>query len=132
LVAGSAPHRLPPTPASAQPHTGVTIGGLVAAAPLEPVQAGSSADVTVGGATGRVRWTVSPLGGGRPLRRGVGQAPVLRVGLPRSAHTGVYLVRLVARVGTAQVPVAVRGRRAGGRVLVVLPAISWQGLNPVD
>ena len=132
LVAGSAPHRLPPTRVSAQPHTGVTIDGLVATAPLEPVQAGSAADVTVGGATGRVRWAVTPLGGGRPLRRGVGQAPVLRVGLPRTARTGEYVVRMVARVGAAQVPVAVRGRGAGGRVLVVLPAISWQGLNPVD
>jgi hypothetical protein len=57
---------------------------------------------------------------------------VLRVGVPRTARTGVYVVRLVARAGAAQVPVAVRGRSAGGRVLVVLPAITWQGLNPVD
>ena len=132
LVAGSSPRRLPPTAASALPHTGVTIGGLVATAPLEPVRAGSGADITIAGPTGRVRWALSSLGGGRPLRRGVGQAPVLRVGVPRKVRTGVYLVRITARVGTAQVPVAVRGRAAGGRVLVVLPAISWQGLNRVD
>jgi hypothetical protein len=132
LVAGSSPRRLPPSPASALPNTGVTIAGLVASAPLEPARAGSPADITVGGATGRVRWALRPLAGGRPLRRGVGQAPVLRVGVPRTARTGVYVVRLVARAGAAQVPVAVRGRSAGGRVLVVLPAITWQGLNPVD
>jgi hypothetical protein len=132
LVAGSSPRRLPPSPASAPPNTGVTIGGLVASAPLAPVPAGSAADITVGGATGRVRFVLSPLGGGRPLRRGVGQAPVLRVAVPRTARTGVYVVRLAATVGTARVPVPVRGRNAGGRILVVLPTITWQGLDPVD
>jgi len=62
----------------------------------------------------------------------VGQAPVLRIGVPRKARTGVYMVRLSARAGSARVPVAVRARRGGARVLVVLPAITWQGLNPVD
>ena len=132
LVAGSSPRRLPPSPASALPGTGVTIGGLAAAPPLEPVGAGSAADITVAGVTGRVRFALSPLGGGRPLRRGVGQPPVLRIGVPRSARTGVYVLRLSARAGSARVPVAVRARNAGGRVLLVLPSITWQGLNPVD
>jgi hypothetical protein len=132
LVAGSAPAQLPPSAASAQPRTGVTIDGLVATAPLDAVPAGSGADITVGGATGRVGWALTALGGGRALRRGVGQAPVLRVGVPRSAHTGVYMARLSARVGSARVPVLVRGRGGAARVLVVLPAITWQGLNPVD
>jgi hypothetical protein len=65
------------------------------------------------------------------LKRGAGHAPVLRVRVPRGSHTGVYLVKASARSGTTTVPIAVRGRR-GERVLVVLPAITWQGLNPVD
>src|SRR4051812_30679540 len=130
LVAGSAPQKLPPTAASAQPHSGVTVGGLVATAPLDAVPAGSGANVTVGGASGRVRFSLTPLGGGRPLRRGVGQAPVLRIAIPRKTRTGVYMVRLSARAGSARVPVAVRA--GSGRVLVVLPAITWQGLNHVD
>jgi flagellar hook assembly protein FlgD len=132
LVAGSAPQKLPPTAIGAQPNTGVTIGGLVATAPLDAVPARRGADITVGGATGRVRFALTPLGGSRPLRRGVGQAPVLRIAVPRTARTGVYMVRLAARAGRARVPVAVRGRGATPRVLVVLPAITWQGLNPVD
>jgi hypothetical protein len=88
--------------------------------------------MTVGGATGRVRFALTPLGGGRPLRRGVGQAPVLRIAIPPKTRTGVYMVRLSARVGRARVPVAVRGRTRGARILVVLPAITWQGLNRVD
>jgi N,N-dimethylformamidase beta subunit-like protein/flagellar hook capping protein FlgD len=132
LVAGSAPQKLPPTAAGAQPNSGVTIGGLVATAPLDAVPAGRGADITVGGATGRVRFALTPLGGGRPLRRGVGQAPVLRIAVPGSAATGVYMLRLSAGAGAARVPVAVRGRSAAARVLVVLPAITWQGLNGVD
>jgi hypothetical protein len=132
LVAGSSPPKLPPTAESAQPHTGVTVAGLVATAPLDAVPAGSGADITVGGATGRVRFALTPLGGGRALRHGVGQAPVLRIGVPPKTRTGVYMVRLSAAAGSARVPVAVRGRSPGGRVLVVLPAITWQGLNPVD
>src|SRR4051812_1286194 len=132
LVAGSAPRKLPPTHESATPNTGVTVSGLVATAPLDAVPAGRGADITVAGATGRVRFALTPLGGGRPLRRGVGQAPVLRIAIPRSAATGVYMLRLSARAGTARVPVAVRGRRGAARVLVVLPAITWEGLNSVD
>jgi N,N-dimethylformamidase beta subunit-like protein len=57
---------------------------------------------------------------------------VLRIAVPRKAGTGLYVARLSARAGSARVPVAVRARSAGTRVLVVLPAITWQGLNPVD
>jgi hypothetical protein len=45
--------------------------------------------------------------------------------------TGTYVVRVRDGQAHASAPLAVRGRRRG-RVLVVLPAISWQGLNPVD
>ena len=130
-VAGSAPRHLPPKPETAVPHTGVTIAGPAAAPPLEPVRAGSIARIALTGATGRVRWTVAPLGSRKPVRRGEGRAPQVRVGVPGSARTGVYEVRLTSRTGTATVPIAVRGR-GGGRVLVVLPAITWQGLNAVD
>ncbi|MEA2458432.1 MAG: hypothetical protein QOC95_1404 [Thermoleophilaceae bacterium] len=131
LVSGSAPARLPPTPARAAPRTGVTIGGPMAAPPLEPVRAGDVARVGVAGAAGQVRWAVFGLGSRRALRRGVGRAPLVRVRVPADARTGVYSVRVTARSGAAAVPVAVRGRRTG-RVLVVLPAITWQGANPVD
>ncbi|MEA2442628.1 MAG: hypothetical protein QOH76_4052 [Thermoleophilaceae bacterium] len=131
-VAGSSPPRLPPTARGAQPHTGVTIAGLAAAPPLEPVSAGVPARVVVTGAVGRVRWSLFALGSRRALRRGSGQAPGVTVGVPRNTRTGVYVVRLSSRVGRAQVPLAVRSRRPARRVLVVLPAITWQGLNRVD
>jgi hypothetical protein len=130
-VAGSWPRRLPPTPDSALPNTGVTIGGPSAGPPLEPVRAGRTARLTVAGISGGARWTLTPLGSRRPLKRGHGPAPVLAVPVPRRAPTGVYVVGISARSGGTVAPLAVQGRRRG-RVLVVLPAITWQGLNPVD
>jgi hypothetical protein len=131
FVAGSAPRRLPPTPATAARGTGLTIAGPEAAPPLEPVQAGSTAQVALPGVGGSVRWSLSLPGVPRPLREGVGRAPVVQVSVPGRARTGLYYLRLRAREGKAVAPLAVRGRR-GARVLVVLPAIAWQGLNPVD
>lgn len=140
-VSGSAPRRLPPSPAGAVPRTGVTIGGIAAAPPLVPVRAGTTVRVPFTGASGRVRWSLRALGGGggrgrgrsrsKPLARGTGRPPALRVRLPRLRSSGLYVLRLGARRSSASVPLAVRGR-GGGRVLVVLPAITWQGLNPVD
>jgi hypothetical protein len=131
-VSGSFPKKLPPTPAGAVPHTGVTISGPAATPPPDPVHAGGVARVGITGPTGTVRWSVAALGAPRKvLKRGAGHAPVLRVRVPRGTRTGVYVVKASARSGVATVPIAVRGR-AGGRVLVVLPAITWQGLNPVD
>jgi hypothetical protein len=130
-VAGSSPFHLPPTPKSAVPHTGVTIGGPSAGPPLESVRAGTTARLTVAGIAGGVRWTLTPLGSRRPLKRGHGPAPVLAVPVPRNTRTGVYLVGISSAAGATAAPLAVQGRRRG-RVLVVLPAITWQGLNPVD
>src|SRR3954471_11758952 len=130
-VAGSSPQRLPPTAQTAVEHTGVTIGGVTAAPPLEAVRAGTSAQIGLANATGAVRWTLTPIGAKRPLKRGRGRAPALRIALPRKAATGAYLVGVSSASGATVAPLAVQGRRHG-RVLVVLPAITWQGLNPVD
>jgi hypothetical protein len=131
-VSGSSPPRLPPTAATAAPRTGVTIGGPAAAPPLVPVRASAAATVGLTGPTGGVHWTLAALGKPRkPLSRGSGRAPSLRVRVPRKSPTGVYLVTVKAKSGSTTVPLAVRGS-SRGRVLVVLPAITWQGLNPVD
>jgi hypothetical protein len=81
-----------------------------------------------------VRWALTPLGSRRPLKRGTGRAPALAIRVPRRARKGVYLVALSSRSGATVVPLAVRARAGGGAasVLVVLPTITWQGLNPVD
>ena len=127
LVAGSAPAKLPPTARSAQPHTGVTVGGAAVSVTPGPVRAGSAAKLHTPGVRGPVTYTLARIGQSSPARRGRGRT----VRVPRSAATGLYTVRVKTAAGPASAPLAVRGRRSG-RVLVVLPAIEWQGLNPVD
>ena len=119
LVSGSWPHRLPPSAASAARGTGLTITGTQAAGPLEPVRAGDVARVT--GLPAGSRYSLGSA-------KGRTRSPVTRVRIPRRTATGIH----VLRAGRTAVPLVVRGRGSGGRVLVVVPAISWQGLNPVD
>jgi hypothetical protein len=132
LVSGSAPRRLPPTAGTARPGTGLTISGPALAGPLEPVHAGGVARMTLTGARGHLRWSLVRQGASRPIRSGRGAVPTVRIGVPSKARTGLYVVRVRSGAGVAAAPLVVRGSGAGGKVLVVLPAMSWQALNPVD
>lgn len=126
---GRFPRRL--DAANAPPRTGASIRYLSASGPLEPVRAGGIARIAVGPIARRLRWNLSRLGSPRPLARGSGGGRELAVRIPRRARTGVHLLRIQAGGRRAVVPIAVRdGRRAN--VLVVLPAITWEGRNPVD
>ena len=119
------------TPAAAQPRTGVSARGLTLAAPLRPVEAGAVARVEVGPIARRLRWSLSRLGSSRPVARGRADALEFGVRIPADARTGVYLLRVLAAGRHAVAPIAVRGR-GGGDVLVVLPAITWEGRNRID
>ena len=131
LVAGSWPTKLPPRRATALPRTGVTFSTLDLAPPLEPVRSGTVARVGIAGPSRRFRWKLTRLGSIRPLRRGTGSGRTLAFRVPGDAPTGAYTVVVEGGGHRASAPVAVR---AGGsaRVLVVLPAIAWQGRNAVD
>jgi hypothetical protein len=81
---------------------------------------------------------MSRYGDPEPIRSGGRIAGEFRVHVPSDARTGVYLVRVRAGRPRAVWPLAVAGlpqsRRAAERPrpLVVLPAMSWQGLNSED
>jgi hypothetical protein len=83
-------------------------------------------------------FALSRLGDPAPIRHGARIGGRLRIGIPSKATSGLYLARVRAGRHRAVWPIAVAGlpqsRRAAARPrpLVVLPAISWQGLNPVD
>jgi len=129
--AGSSPRRLPPTQGEAVPRSGVSVRYLTVSGPLVPQRAGSTALFNVGPLPRRLRWSLGPVGPGAPVARGGGRAPRVAVRIPRHTGTGVYLLRVRAGGHQAAQPVVVQG--AGrGRVLVVLPAITWQGTNQVD
>jgi hypothetical protein len=104
---------------------------LSATGPLEPVRAGGVARIAVGPVRRRLRWSLSRLGAGRPLARGRAEAQEFGVRVPARARDGVHLLRIQAGGRRAIVPLAVRSGRPAD-VLLVLPAITWEGRNPVD
>jgi hypothetical protein len=150
--AGTFPPRLPDARgASLAPlagHAGVTVRRLAAAPPLAPVDAGRVAVVLVDARAVPYTWALRRLGDPKVLARGSGDGARLRLRVPRG-QSGLYELALATRPEG----VHARGRRARRQpaqpayrttvplvarttkprpVLVVLPALAWQGRNPVD
>jgi hypothetical protein len=127
-----------PSPGVARAGTGVAVRRLTLQGPLGVVGGGSLARLRVGPHHQRFQFALSRLGARRIVRRGRRSGGRFRVRIPRDARTGVYLVRIRAGGRRAVWPLAVAGlpqtRRARRRPrpLVVLPAITWQGLNRFD
>lgn len=118
--------------ASPPSHAGVTIRRLAAAPPLTPVEAGRVAVVLVDARGARYDWALRRLGDSEVLARGRGDGARLRVRVPRG-QSGLYALTLVTRRDgwRTTVPLVVRTPKPRA-VLVVLPALTWQGRNPVD
>ncbi len=120
----------------ARPRTAVAVRGPTVAAPPGVVSAGSRAVLRAEGVRRGSPYSVRPAGGGKPLPAGRVRTATLRLRIPASARTGLYVVRIRSRDRTAAAPLAVAGRPAGGgsraRPLVVLPVVGWQGSNPFD
>ena len=127
-----------PRAATARAGTGVSVRGFTLSGPLEVVPAGSVATLEVGPIDRSFDFVMSRYGDPEPIRSGGRIAGEFRVHVPSDARTGVYLVRVRAGRHRAVWPLAVAGlpqsRRAAERPrpLVVLPAMSWQGLNSLD
>jgi hypothetical protein len=127
-----------PRARTARAGTGVSVRSFTLSGPLEVIPAGSSATLEVGPIDRSLDFVMSRYGDPEPIRRGGRIGGRFRVHVPSDARTGLYLVRVRAGRHRAVWPLAVAGlpqsRRAAERPrpLVVLPAMSWQGLNPVD
>src|SRR3954451_16149752 len=120
-----------PTAVSARPGTGVSVRRLTLAGPVRASRPGALVKLRAGPGRRRFRFSLTRLGSARVLRRGTRRGGPFRVRIPARARTGVYLVTTRAGAGRAVWPVAV-SRPARRGPLVVLPAIAWQALNPVD
>jgi hypothetical protein len=128
---GRFPPELPPVPGTT-PHAGVTVRYLAAQAPLTPVAAGTDTTVYVDARRHQYRWTLSRTGGGSRVASGRSASFLLKVPIPRGGP-GLYRLSLRWGAHRAVVPVvAGAAAPAHPRVLVVLPALTWQGENPVD
>jgi FlgD Ig-like domain len=127
-----------PSAATAPPGTGVAVRSFTLTGPLGVVPAGSPATLEAGPFDRSLDFVLSRFGDPEPIRRGGRIGGRFRVHVPSDARTGLYLVRVRAGDHRAVWPLAVAGlpqsRRAADepRPLLVLPAISWQGLNRVD
>ena len=110
--------------------TGFTARLLALDAPLAPVRAGTVAPIRIGPKARRFRWNLRGglLAAGEPRQR---RRPPLRRPHPvRHAHRRVPAAGAGSRA-PGRAPIFVRGR-GRGTVLLVLPVITWQGLNPAD
>lgn len=128
---GRFPIVMPPPPGTT--HTGVTVRYLAAEPPLRPVAAGSSATVYVDARHQPYRWALRRAGSERVVGKGSSSSFTLNVKLP-SGHAGMYQLALRSGSHRTVVPIVASLPTASHRpkVLVVLPALTWQGLNPVD
>jgi hypothetical protein len=143
-----APGRVPRA-AIARPGTGVSVRRFTLRGPLSAVTAGGTAQLEVGPVDRSFDWVVSRLGDPKAVLHGGRVGGRFRIHIPSRTRTGVYLVRVRsgntpggsgAARGTgdrAVWPLAVAGlpprsARSRARPLVVLPALTWQGLNRVD
>jgi flagellar hook capping protein FlgD/N,N-dimethylformamidase beta subunit-like protein len=126
------PIHLPPVPGSTS-HAGVTVRYLAAQPPMTPVTAGSRALVNVDARRHRYFWALRRAGTEKVLRRGVSQSVQLMVPMP-GGGPGLYELALRRGAHRTVVPLVANARHGAGRakVLVVLPALTWQGVNPVD
>jgi FlgD Ig-like domain len=126
---GHFPARIPPAPGTT-PHTGVTISYLSAQPPFVPVPAGSNAIVGVHSPGLAYHWALERAGASGPVASGESDQAMLSVHLP-AGRAGLYKLALRSPAGSTIVPIVASGTPRA-RVLVVLPALTWQGLNPVD
>jgi hypothetical protein len=130
---GSSPPRLPPRAqrgAQLPGRGGVTVRYVAVQPPLAPVPAGALTGFGVDTRGERYRWTLRRPGERRPLRRGTKTKARLAVHAPRG-RSGVYLLDVRTQRHHAVVPFPVQARERE-HVLVVLPAMSWLGRDPLD
>jgi hypothetical protein len=128
---GRFPAQLPPVPGTTA-GAGVTVRYLAAQPPLAPVPAGSQATVYVDSRRHLYHWALRRPSQRRVLAAGTSRAVALSVPIPE-AGAGLYELALRYAAHRTLVPlVAGPATGRGGKVLVVLPALTWQGVNPVD
>ncbi len=130
---GSSPPVLPPRApfgTTLPGRGGITVRYLGVEALLEPTVAGTPVTFGVDARRAPYTWNVRRVGAPSPRKRGRGTRPLLRLQSPGGV-SGLYLLEVRTATHATQVPVPVQALDHH-RVLVVLPAIAWQGTNPAD
>jgi hypothetical protein len=130
---GSFPAVLPPV-AGTTAHAGVSVRYLAGLPPLTPVVAGTTATVFVDARQHGYAWALRRAGANRVIASGASRAIALHVPLPSRVVGSAGLYQLALRYGAHRtlIPLVGASAAASAPVLVVLPALTWQALNPVD
>lgn len=127
--------RLPPDPGYGEGlpgRGGITIRRIGAQPTLEPTIGGSAATFGVDARGRTFAWSVRRVGVQEPYREGRPRTgPIVAIDAPDVEESGLYLFEAHTRAVQTQVPFPVQAVQTR-KVLVVLPAITWQGRNPVD
>ncbi len=120
---------------------GITVRRLGVLPPNVPTVGGALGQIAIDSRSTRYAWSLRRVGGGpRPARRGTRDKPFLNLHAPRGISRLFVLsvrangvqqrVPYPVQADTAKVVAGEEGAPQG--VLVVLPAITWQGRNPID
>jgi hypothetical protein len=129
---GSVPRRLPPTRLGAVKNDGVAVSYFSLQGPAVPVPAGAIARFTVGPLPQPVRWRLALYGRTGTIRSGISHGTTVAVRIPRNADADLYSLFATDGTHRATWPLVVGTGGGAAPVLVVLPAITWQGQNPVE
>jgi hypothetical protein len=126
----SAPRELPPpTSGPGEGGVGVLVRPIAITPLLQAVTAGTPARVQVDAGGRRYSWSLRNSDGER-VSRGRSRASRLTVRVP-AGPAGAYVLTVRTRFDVARTVVPVTSA-AVRQVLVVLPALTWQGRNDVD
>jgi hypothetical protein len=130
---GHFPIVMPPPPGTTR-HAGITVRYIAAQPPLDPVPAGTRTEVAVDARGHGFHWVLYRAGQRRPITSG-GQQPgsyLIRVRPPLDKGPGLYELSINAGPNRTRVPLITDAANGSRKILVVLPALTWQGQNPVD
>ncbi len=111
---------------------GISVRYLTVQPPSTPIIAGEKADVFIDARGERWRYTLRRIGDREILRRSRDAGTGARLPLRAPKQTGTYLLEVRTRTRSTRVPIIVQQNIPVGRVLVVLPWVTWQGRNPID
>lgn len=110
---------------------GITIRRLGVQPPLEPTIAGSRARFGIDARQRPYRWRLFEVGERKPVDQGRNGKALVRIKAPDVKRSGLYVLEVRAGDDVTRVPFPVQSVKTH-RALLVLPAILWQGRNPVD
>ena len=110
---------------------GVSVRGLLAQPPADPVRAGEMARFAIDSRGRPFRWRMFRVGQPKPVRKGRRTSGgEIRLRAPRET-SGLYVLDVSTAKRSTSVPFAVQDDTPGP-ILVVLPAITWFGRDTLD